>query len=110
MTTTSSSSEPDKERPEDEPDLVILSVPVQDALVLKWALESGVAIDLVLRSQGDIATFFTSSVSLPQMVEQAGVTIPEYPNYDGWIWDLAPRTEEVPPPNIPAAPPSTSDQ
>lgn len=60
------------------PDMVVLSLSLQDALILKWALEEpGVDIDLALRSQNDNAIYFTTSVSLPQMVEQAGLTIPE---------------------------------
>lgn len=60
------------------PELVILSMPVQDALVMKWAYEQpGVESALVLRSQGDNALYFTTSVSLPQLVEQAGLSIPE---------------------------------
>jgi hypothetical protein len=72
-----------------QPDMVILSLPVQDALVLKWALEEpGADIDLVLRSQGDNALYFTTSVSLPQLVEQAGLSIPE-PS----LFDLQPRID-----------------
>jgi Flp pilus assembly protein CpaB len=60
------------------PELVILSMPVQDALVLKWAYEQpGVEAALVLRAQGDNALYFTTSVSLPQLVQQAGLSIPE---------------------------------
>lgn len=60
------------------PELVILSMPVQDALVMKWAYEQpGVESALVLRAQGDNALYFTTSVSLPQLVEQAGLSIPE---------------------------------
>ena len=64
------------------PDLVILSLPLQDALTLKWAYEEpGIDIDLVLRAQGDNALFTTTSVSLPQLVEQAGLVIPEANQY-----------------------------
>ena len=65
------------------PDLIILSMPLQDALTLKWAYEEpGIDIDLALRAQGDNALFTTTSVSLPQLVEQAGLVIPE-PNQYG---------------------------
>jgi len=65
------------------PDLVILSMPLQDALTMKWAYdEPGTDLDLVLRAQGDNAIFNTTSVSLPQLVEQAGLAIPE-PNQYG---------------------------
>lgn len=60
------------------PDIILLSLPLQDALTMKWALEEpGIDIDLVLRSQGDQAVFVTTAVSLPQLVEQAGLAIPE---------------------------------
>ncbi|MEM8859400.1 MAG: SAF domain-containing protein [Chloroflexota bacterium] len=60
------------------PDIVLLSLPLQDALTMKWALEEpGIDIDLVLRSQGDQAVFVTTAVSLPQLVEQAGLAVPE---------------------------------
>lgn len=60
------------------PDVLLLSLPLQDALTMKWALEEpGINMDFVLRSQGDQAVFVTTAVSLPQLVEQAGLTIPE---------------------------------
>lgn len=60
------------------PDVMIVSLPLQDALTLKWAYEEpGIDIDFVLRSQGDNAVFVTTPVSLPQLVEQAGLAIPE---------------------------------
>ncbi len=60
------------------PDIILISLPLQDALTMKWALEEpGIDIDFVLRSQGDQAVFVTTAVSLPQLVEQAGLAIPE---------------------------------
>ena len=60
------------------PDVILLSLPLQDALTMKWALEEpGIDIDFVLRAQGDQAVFVTTAVSLPQLVEQAGLAIPE---------------------------------
>jgi hypothetical protein len=92
-----------------QPDVVILSMPVQDALVLKWALEEpGAKIDLALRSQGDNALYFTTSVSLPQLVEQAGLSIPEpaqfglQPRIDG---SSIPRLPPMSPEDQPAPPP-----
>jgi Flp pilus assembly protein CpaB len=87
---------PTKERPEDRPDVIILSMPVQDALVLKWALERGVDMDLTLRAQGDNSIFFTTSVTLPQLVEQGGLTIPEAGDYD-----IEERADEVQVPQLP---------
>jgi hypothetical protein len=72
----------------------------QDALALKWAMDRGVDIDLVLRSQGDTSVFATSSVSLPQLVDQGGLTIPDRGGND-----LHPRADDVDPPQVPAVPP-----
>lgn len=59
-------------------DVILISLPLQDALTMKWALEEpGIDMDFVLRSQGDQAVFVTTAVSLPQLVEQAGLAIPE---------------------------------
>jgi Flp pilus assembly protein CpaB len=88
-------------RVETRPDLVVLSLTAQDALVLKWALETGINVDLTLRSQGDSTVFVTTSVSLPQMVEQSGVTIPEQGEFREF-----PPIGAVPPPGVPAVPPS----
>lgn len=91
----------DQYRSSIQPDVVILSMPVQDALVLKWALEEpGSDIDLVLRSQGDNALYFTTSVSLPQLVEQAGLSIPEPSQFD-----LHPRIDGSSIPRLPAVNP-----
>jgi hypothetical protein len=70
--------------------MVILSMTSQDALALKWALERGVDIDLALRAQGDNTVFFTTSVSLPQIVNEGGLAVP--PESD---FDLHPRLEEI---------------
>lgn len=76
------------------PDLIIVSLPLQDALTMKWALEEpGIDIDLALRSQGDRAVFVTTAVSLPQLVEQAGLAIPEPFQYG-----LEPPIESFPTP------------
>ena len=92
---------PTQVRLEDRPDIVILGLSTQDALVLKWALEAGINIDLVLRAQGDASVFVTTSVSLPQMVEQSGITIPE-----GGEFRLEPPIYEVEEPSVPDIPPS----
>ena len=90
-----------QQRGEVRPDVVILSMPVQDALVLKWALEEpGAKIDLVLRSQGDNALYFTTSVSLPQLVEQAGLSIPEPAQFG-----LQPRIDGSAIPRLPSISP-----
>ena len=84
------------ERQETMPDLVLLSMSAQDALVLKWAMDRGLSIDLALLSQGDTSAFFTTSVSFPQLVEQGGLTIPEPGEYDA-----EERADEVERPAVP---------
>ncbi len=64
-------------RLEETPGMVILSMSVQDALVLKYARERNVDIALVLRSPGDQTVFVTTSVSLLQMVDQGIIGLPE---------------------------------
>jgi Flp pilus assembly protein CpaB len=91
---------PTKQRPEDQPDVVILSMTAQDALALKWALDTGINIDLVLRAQGDNSVFVTTSVSLPQIFEQGILTAPE-PREVG----LEPRIDQLPAPFLPPNPP-----
>ncbi|MEW5987350.1 MAG: Flp pilus assembly protein CpaB [Chloroflexota bacterium] len=93
---------PTPQRPEERPDVVILSLPAQEALVLKWALEAGLSIHLALRAQGDQTVFVTTSVSLPQMVEQGGLTVPAAGDFG-----LSPRFDEVPTPGVPALPPGS---
>lgn len=83
-----------------QPDLIILSMTPQDALAFKWALDRGIDIDLALRSQGDTEVFATTSISLPQLVDQGGLTIP-----DRGENDLHPRADDAEPPSVPAAPP-----
>ncbi len=72
------------------PDVVILSMSSQDALALNWAMIRGVDINLVLRSPGDQTVFVTTSVSLPQIIDQGGLAIPEQSNFD-----LHPSMEDV---------------
>ena len=75
---------------EDTPDVVILSMFPQDALSLKWAMDRGLDIDLVLRAQGDAIAFTTTGVSLPQLVDHSGWIITE-----GSSIDLSPHPEDV---------------
>ncbi len=91
---------PEPVRPEVSPDLVILSMTSQDALALKWALERGINVDLALRSQGDTQTFETVSVSLPQIIDQGILSVPDAADFD-----LHPRADQVPVPQVPANPP-----
>ena len=91
-------------RYETAPDMVILGVNLQDAMFMKWALEVGLDIDLVLRSQGDETVFITTSVSLPQIVEQTGVVVPDQSNLR-----LQPSifSDEIKVPSLPAEPPAS---
>jgi Flp pilus assembly protein CpaB len=92
--------EPEDPRRALQPDVVILSMTAQDALALKWALETGINIDLALRAQGDNSVFTTTSVSLPQVFEQGVLVAPE-PSEIG----LQPRVDAVPTPGLPSTPP-----
>lgn len=88
-------------RGELRPDVIIVSLPLQDALVLKWALEEpGADVDLALRAQGDNALYVTTSVNLPQLVEQAGLAIPEPGQFD-----LQPRIDGGAVPRLPSRSP-----
>ncbi len=91
---------PSRLRSERNPDLVILSLTSQDALALKWALESGINIDLVLRAQGDSTVFVTTGVSLPQGFEQGVIGPPQQGNVG-----LEPQIDQVPVPSLPIVPP-----
>lgn len=88
-------------RLENTPDVVILSMPSQDALALNWAMIRGVTINLALRSPGDQTVFVTTSVSLPQIIDQGGLAIPEQSNFD-----LHPSMEDVAFPELPPTNPN----
>lgn len=90
---------PEFARSERSPDIIILSMTPQDALALKWAMDRGIDIDLALRSQGDTTVFATTSISLPQLVDQGGLTIPDRGGND-----IEPRADEVDPPLVPPLP------
>jgi hypothetical protein len=89
------------ERSENNPDALILSMTAQDALALKWAQDVGINIDLVLRAQGDLTQFVTTSVSLPQLFEQGILTAPVPTDVS-----LEPPVDEVPVPFLPNTPPN----
>ena len=94
--------EPIPSRLELRPDVVILSMSSQDALALNWAMIRGVDIDLALRSPGDQTVFVTTSVSLPQIIDQGGLAIPEQSNFD-----LHPSMEDV---GVPFLPPENPQE
>jgi Flp pilus assembly protein CpaB len=91
---------PEDPRREYSPDVVILSMSAQDALSLKWALETGINVDLALRAQGDNSVFTTTSVSLPQIFEQGVLTAPQTNEFG-----LQPRIDDLQPPFLPPTPP-----
>ncbi|WP_420640928.1 Flp pilus assembly protein CpaB [Candidatus Leptofilum sp.] len=92
-------------RLEDQPDVVILSMSSQDALALNWAMIRGVDINLALRSPGDQTVFVTTSVSLPQIIDQGGLAIPEQSNFD-----LHPSMEDVNLPVLESENPNNPDE
>jgi Flp pilus assembly protein CpaB len=58
------------------PDIITLGITPQDAVVLTWALNSGVDINLALRSARDVPQVPTTSVTLQYMIETYNITIP----------------------------------
>lgn len=89
-------------RLETTPDVVILSMSSQDALALNWAMIRGVNLNLALRAPGDQTVFVTTSVSLPQIIDQGGLAIPDQSNFD-----LHPSMEDV---ALPALPPENPNE
>lgn len=87
------------------PDVVILSMSSQDALALNWAMIRGVTLNLALRSPGDQTVFVTTSVSLPQIIDQGGLAIPDQSNFD-----LHPAVEDVLIPSLPPENPNEPTQ
>ncbi len=55
------------------PDIIVLMVNHQDALVVKYARESGAVIDLILRSSGDHDVVTTEPVTLDYMLARFGI-------------------------------------
>jgi len=63
----------------DSETVLTLLLDQQDAIVLKYARESGASIDLVLRGQGDDKTVRTETVSLEYIMTRFEITIPPEP-------------------------------
>jgi Flp pilus assembly protein CpaB len=57
-------------------DIVTLGVTPQDAVVLTWAVNTGVDINLALRSARDVPQVPTTSVTLQYMIETYNITVP----------------------------------
>jgi pilus assembly protein CpaB len=58
------------------PDIVVLLINHQDALVIKYARESGANLDLILRSSGDHDIVTTEPVTLDYMLARFGIVVP----------------------------------
>jgi Flp pilus assembly protein CpaB len=58
------------------PDIITLGVTPQDAVVLTWAVNSAVDINLALRSARDVPQVPTTSVTLQYMIETYNITVP----------------------------------
>lgn len=58
------------------PDIITLGVTPQDAVVLTWAINSGVDLNLALRSARDVPQVPTTSVTLQYMIDTYNITIP----------------------------------
>ncbi len=67
--------------PPAKPQYITLLVNHQDALVLKWARESGAEIDLALRSAEDHDIVTTEPVTLDYMLARFGITVPPKRSY-----------------------------
>jgi len=64
------------------PQVLTLEVDPQDALVLKYARETGAQLDLALRAAGDKETRFTTeAVTLQYLFERFRVSIPPKLDY-----------------------------
>jgi Flp pilus assembly protein CpaB len=63
----------------DSETVLTLLLDQQDAIVLKYARESGASIDLVLRGSGDDKTVRTETVSLEYVMTRFEITIPPEP-------------------------------
>jgi hypothetical protein len=58
------------------PDIITLGVTPQDSVTLTWALNSGIDINLALRSARDVPQVPTTSVTLQFMIDTYNITVP----------------------------------
>jgi Flp pilus assembly protein CpaB len=75
------------------PDIVTLMVNQQDALVIKYARETGARYDLVLRSSGDHDLVTTEPVTLDYMLARFGIVVPPKRPYTLYSFTAAGKTE-----------------
>jgi Flp pilus assembly protein CpaB len=76
------------------PDMVVLVVSPQDALVLKYARENNFILDLALRAAGDENPITTEAVTLEYMIRRFGISFPPQLQY---YLDTVPPVEEFVP-------------
>jgi len=73
------------------PDVVVLGVTPQDTVVISWAVNAGVDVNLVIRSVQDVPNAATSSVTLQYIFETYNVPVPPKLPYS-----LEPTLREAP--------------
>jgi Flp pilus assembly protein CpaB len=80
------------------PDLLTVMVNQQDALVIKYARESGARVDLALRSSGDHDVITTEPVTLDYMLARFGIVVPPKRPYTLYSFTAEGKPKEVPAP------------
>lgn len=75
------------------PDVILLALPPQQQLFLKYALEVTADIDLALRGVNDGQLYASQNVDLRYLLEQFGITVP--PNAEFTIGGLETTSEEA---------------
>jgi len=80
------------------PDLLTVMVNQQDALVIKYARESGARVDLALRSSGDHDVITTEPVTLDYMLARFGIVVPPKRPYTLYTFTAEGKPKEAPAP------------
>jgi Flp pilus assembly protein CpaB len=80
------------------PKLLTVMVNQQDALVIKYARESGASIDLALRSSGDHDVITTEPVTLDYMLARFGIVVPPKRPYTLYTFTNEGKPKESPGP------------
>jgi hypothetical protein len=65
--------------PPKRPDIIVLGVKPQDAVVLSYFIEARVPMIFALRAAGDASTLPTTSVTLDYVMGQYAISVPERP-------------------------------
>jgi len=63
------------------PDIVVVSVTPQEALVMTWLIEAGVPLNFLLRSAADNSRVLTQAVTLEYIMDSYEITLPEPRNF-----------------------------